>query len=52
MPDDKDALRFMKLTEEDIELENRIRTIMSNSTALEGKGYLNFILDFLQGRKD
>lgn len=51
-PGDKDVARFTKITEEDIELESRITNIMSNANLLKGKDYLDFILDFLQGRKD
>lgn len=47
IPGDNDVARFKKLTEEDIELEKRIRTIMSNAELLKGKEYLDFILDFL-----
>lgn len=52
VPGDKDVARLMKLTEEDIELEARITNIMSNSNLLKGKEYLDFILEFLQGKKD
>ena len=51
-PTDKDALRFKKLTLEDIELERTIKNIMSNAELLKGKEYLDFLLDFLQGKKD
>lgn len=40
------------VTREDMELEARIRNIMSNSDLLKGKEYLDFLLDFLQGKKD
>lgn len=51
-PEDKDVDKLMTLTLEDIELEKRVRNIMSNSELLKGKEYLDFILDFLQGKKD
>eukprot|EP00347_Sterkiella_histriomuscorum_P021645 403333259 len=51
-PGDKDIARFTKLTEEDIEHEQKITNIMSNANLLKGKEYLDFILDFLQGKKD
>ena len=51
-PEDKDVEKIHKLTLEDIELEKRIRNIMGNSELLKGKEYLDFILDFLQGKKD
>jgi hypothetical protein len=36
---------------EDHEHEDRVINIMANSKALEGKEYIDFLLDFLQGRK-
>lgn len=51
-PGDKDVERLTKLTNEDIELEQRIRKIMGNSELLKGKEYIDFLLDFLQGKKD
>jgi len=47
MPDDETVLKFTKLTQEDIEVEERIRKIMGNADMLKGKDYLDFILDFL-----
>jgi len=47
IPGDKDVARLKKLTEEDIELQKRITTIMSNANLLKGKEYLDFVLDFL-----
>lgn len=44
--------KLTKLTLEDIELEKRIKNIMGNSELLKGKDYLDFILEFLQGKKD
>jgi tetratricopeptide (TPR) repeat protein len=51
-PEDKDVEKLRKLTLEDIELEKRVRNIMSNSELLKGKEYIDFLLDFLQGKKD
>jgi len=51
-PEDKDVEKLTHLTLEDIELEKRIRNIMGNSELLKGKEYIDFILDFLQGKKD
>lgn len=51
-PEDKDVKKFQAITLEDIELEKRIKNIMSNSEALKGKEYIDFLLDFLQGKKD
>ena len=51
-PEDKDVEKFHKLTLEDIELEKRVRNIMSNSELLKGKEYLDFLIDFLTGKKD
>ena len=52
IPEDKDVEKLTKLTLEDIELEKRIKNIMGNSQLLKGKDYLDFILEFLQGKKD
>ena len=46
-PEDKDVKKFNALTLEDIELEKRVRNIMSNSELLKGKEYIDFLLDFL-----
>jgi len=51
-PEDKDVEKLTKLTLEDIELDKRVRNIMGNSELLKGKEYIDFILDFLQGKKD
>ena len=51
-PEDKDVEKLRKLTLEDMELEKRISNIMSNSELLKGKEYLDFLLEFLQGKKD
>ena len=51
-PEDKDVEKLTTITIEDIELEKKIRNIMSNSELLKGKEYIDFLLDFLQGRKD
>ena len=47
IPGDKDVAKLRKLTEEDIELQKRVNSIMSNASLLKGKEYLDFILDFL-----
>lgn len=39
--------KLFVVTREDMELEARIRNIMSNSDLLKGKEYLDFLLDFL-----
>lgn len=39
--------KFKAITLEDIELEKRVKNIMSNSEALKGKEYIDFLLDFL-----
>jgi len=52
MPGDKDAERFIKLTKEDMEHESRVKDIMANSEKLKGKEYIDFLLDFLIGKKD
>ena len=44
--------KLTKRTIEDIELDQRIKKIMGNSELLKGKEYLDFIIDFLLGRKD
>lgn len=51
-PEDVDVDKLTKLTLEDIELDKRIRKIMGNSELLKGKEYLDFIIDFLLGKKD
>ena len=51
-PQDADVDKLTKLTLEDIELDKRVKKIMGNSELLKGKEYLDFIIDFLQGRKD
>lgn len=51
-PEDKEVEKLVLVTKEDMELEARIRNIMSNSDLLKGKEYLDFLLDFLQGKKD
>ena len=51
-PEDKDVLRFIKLTQEDMEMAQRLASIMQNSATLEGKEYLDFLLDFLSGKTD
>ena len=51
-PEDKDVHKLTSLTVEDMELDKRIRNIMGNSELLKGKEYIDFILDFLQGKKD
>jgi len=51
-PEDADVDKLTKLTLEDIELDKRIRKIMGNSELLKGKEYLDFIIDFLLGKKD
>lgn len=52
MPGDKDAERYLKLNEEDMAMDVKVKHIMSNAELLKGKEYLDFILDFVQGRKD
>ena len=52
VPGDKDVEKLTKLTKEDIEVEAMIKKIMSNAELLKGKEYLDYILDFLQGKKD
>ena len=47
MPEDKDVIRYKRLTLEDIKQEKVIKKIMSNSELLKGKDYLDFILEFL-----
>lgn len=51
-PGDEQVAKFKKLTQEDIEVEARVRKIMGSAEMLKGKEYIDFILDFLQGRKD
>jgi tetratricopeptide (TPR) repeat protein len=51
-PEDGDVKKLKSLTLEDIELEVRIKKIMGSSELLKGKDYIDFLLDFLQGRKD
>jgi hypothetical protein len=45
-PEDKDVEKMRKLTEEDMELEERVKVILANSDALLGKEYLDFFLNF------
>ena len=42
----------MKLTEEDKVHEEKIKTIMENSSSLKGKEYLDYLIQFLKGNKD
>jgi hypothetical protein len=51
-PADADVDKLSKLTTEDIEVDQRIRKIMGNSELLKGKEYLDFISEFLLGKKD
>lgn len=51
-PDDADVDKLTNLTLEDIELDKRIRKIMGSSELLKGKEYLDFVIDFLLGKKD
>lgn len=37
---------------EDIEVEKTIKAVMSNAELLKGKEYIDFLLDFLQGKKE
>lgn len=46
-PEEQDVEKQRKLTIEDMELDKRVRNIMSNSDLLKGKDYIEFILDFL-----
>ena len=49
--DREQAEKLRKTTEEDIEVEKRVAHIMSNAQLLKGKEYLDFILQFLQGKE-
>ena len=51
-PDDKDAIKSLKLTEEDIELEERIKRIMQLRDGLSDKEYIDFTIEYLRGQKD
>ena len=52
IPGDENVEKLVKLTEEDIEVEKRIKAIMGSAELLKGKEYLDYVVDFLQGKKD
>ena len=49
-PDEKDPPRLKAKYEADQELEERIAAIMANSDSLKGKEFIDFYLDYLQGK--
>ena len=51
-PDEKDAQKYFKLNEEDIELDERIKRIMQQRDGLNDKEYIDFTISYLRGQKD
>jgi len=49
---EKDAAKWIRLTQEDIVHEENIKKIMENAEALKGKEYIDYLLEFLKGKKD
>jgi hypothetical protein len=50
LPNDNDPLRLKAKYEADKDLEKRINEIMANSESLKGKEFIDFLLDYLQGK--
>jgi len=49
-PEEKDPARLKLKYQQDKELEERINAIMANSDSLKGKEFIDFLLDYLQGK--
>ena len=49
---ESDAEKWIKFTEADKEHTEKIATIMENAGSLAGKEYIDYLLAFLQGKKD
>ena len=49
-PDERDIARLMALTSEDMEIEKRLEGIKASGSALEGRQYVDYVLDFYQGK--
>jgi len=47
-----DAEKWLKFTEEDEEHQNKLNAIMANAEALKGKEYIDYLINFLKGKKD
>lgn len=47
-PEDKDLQKYKRLTQEDEEMEERLKKILSNAESLKGKDYIDFIIPVLQ----
>ena len=50
LPQEADPLRLKEKYEADKALEERILKIMANSDSLRGKEFIDFLLDYLQGK--
>ena len=50
--EEKDALKLQALNDEDIELEERIQSIMQQRDGLSDKEFIDFTLSYLRGQKD
>ena len=49
-PEEKDPGRLRQQYKDDEELDKRINSIMENSESLSGKEYIDFLLEYLQGK--
>ena len=49
-PNEADPARLKAKYEADKDLEDRINKIMANSDSLKGKEFIDFLLDYLQGK--
>lgn len=47
-----DCEKWLKLNEEDREHHKKINNIMCNADSLKGKEYIDYLIDFLTGKKD
>jgi len=47
-----DAAKWIRLTEQDKEHEEKLASIMANAESLKGKEYIDYLLAFLKGRKE
>ena len=49
-PNESDPLRLKEKYEADRELEEKINAIMADSDSLKGKEFIDFLLNYLQGK--
>jgi len=49
-PDQSDVVNLLKITEEDLEMEERVSKIMEDQSGKSDKEYLDFIVNYQKGR--